>query len=691
MLAAGAAIVGVGTAAVKSANDIDQAMNQYIASTGKSTDETERYKKVMEDIYTNNYGDSFEDIGEAMASITQNLGDLDDTALQTVTESAFALRDTFGYEIPESTRAAKAMVDNFGISGEEAMNLIAAGAQNGLDYSGELLDSISEYSVQFAKVGLDADDMFKIFQKGAESGAFNLDKVGDAVKEFSIRAIDGSDTTVDGFKRIGLNADEMAAKFSAGGDTAKEAFQETIAALAAMEDPLEQNTAGVDLFGTMWEDLGPEAVTALASIEDGAYDTAGAMQQIKDIKYDDIGSVFEGLKRSLEVLIVPLGEQLIPLLAEIIDDTLPMLESALPPIVDAVSDVIEALQPAIEEILPVLMDSLAEIGEPLMDLANEIFPVLLDAVNEILPLAAQLVGEVLPVITDLLNMLLPPLVEIISALLPPLIELVSALMPIFEAVISVLQPILDLFISLLTPIVDLIAQGITPLVNAIVPLIQIIASNLIPQLRIMGSVFSGVLSSVLSSVTSIIGNISNIFRNLIDFIKNVFTGNWRAAWQNVKNIFSNAISGLATIFKAPMNAIVDGWNSLVSSIGSISVPDWVPIAGGKSFSLPKMSRLKVGLDYVPRDMFPAFLDEGEWVLTKEEANLLRSYGGLESMVGMAERNAPGINVTVQGRDSGIDYEKLGEATARALTKSNIGFKCDERVFARLIEDVKDYV
>ena len=177
----------------------------------------------MEDIYTNNYGDSFEDIGEAMASITQNLGDLDDASLQNVTESAFALRDTFGYEIPESTRAAKAMMDNFGTSGEEAMNLIAAGAQNGLDYSGELLDSISEYSVQFAKVGLDADDMFKVFQKGAESGALIWTRLVCS-QRVSIRAIDGSDTTVDGFKRIGLNADEMAAKFSAGGDTAKQAF-----------------------------------------------------------------------------------------------------------------------------------------------------------------------------------------------------------------------------------------------------------------------------------------------------------------------------------------------------------------------------------------------------------------------------------------------------------------------------------
>lgn len=589
MLAAGTAIAGVSVAAVKSANDIDQAMNQYIASTGKSTEETERYKKVMEDIYTNNYGDSFEDIGEAMASITQNLGDLDDASLQNVTESAFALRDTFGYEIPESTRAAKAMMDNFGTSGEEAMNLIAAGAQNGLDYSGELLDSISEYSVQFAKVGLDADDMFKVFQKGAESGAFNLDKVGDAVKEFSIRAIDGSDTTIDGFKRIGLNADEMAAKFSAGGDTAKQAFQETIAALASMEDPLEQNTAGVDLFGTMWEDLGPEAVTALASIEDGAYDTAGAMQQIKDIKYDDIGSVFEGLKRSLEVLIVPLGEQLIPLLAELIDDTLPLLEDALPPIIDAVSDVIEALQPAIEDVLPVLIDSLADIGEPLMDLVNEILPVLLSAINDILPLAAQLVGEILPVITNLLSMLLPPLVEIISALLPPLIELVSALMPICESLIGVLQPILDLFTSLLTPIVNLISQGLTPLVNAITPVIQIISSLLIPILNSLGSVFSSVLSGMLSNTTSIIGNITNILRNLIDFIRNVFTGNWRGAWENVKQIFSNAVSGLATIFKAPINAIVDGWNGLAGSLGSVTIPDWVPGIGGGSWSLHTVS------------------------------------------------------------------------------------------------------
>lgn len=691
-LAVGSTVAGVGIMAVNSANDLDKAMNQYLASTGKGREETERYKKVMEDIYTNNYGDSFEDIGQAMSEVTKNLGELDDASLREVTESAFALRDTFGYEIPESTRAAKAMMDNFGISGEQAMNLIAAGAQNGLDYSGELMDSISEYSVQFAKVGLDADDMFKIFQKGAESGAFNLDKVGDAVKEMAIRVVDGSDTTAQGFEAIGLNADEMAAKFAAGGDSAKEAFSQTIDALAAMEDPLAQNQAGVALFGTMWEDLGPEAVTALAEIEDGAYDTAGAMASIKDIKYDDIGAVFEGLRRSIEVLIIPLGEQLIPLMAELIDNVLPLLEQALPPLVDAVSDIIEALGPAVEEVLPTLMDALAEIGEPLMDMAEEIFPVLLDAVNEILPLMAELIGEILPVMAEVLEEILPPLIEIISTILPPLIELISALLPIFEVAISLLQPILDLFTSLLTPIVNLISQGLTPLVNSLMPLIQMIANQLIPVIQLMADAISNSLSGVLSTATSIMGNLTQIFRNIVDFIKNVFTGNWKAAWQNVKNIFSNIVSGLGSIFKMPINAIIDGINGFIKGLNKIKIPDWVPGVGGKGIDIPTIPRLKVGMDYVPSDMFPAYLDKGEWVLTKEEADLLRSIGGISGVVDLSDqRSEPSVNITVQGSGEPIDYKKLGDAFVDALVRAEVGFKCDERVFAWLVKDVIDYV
>ena len=112
-------------------------------------------------------------------------------------------------------------MENFGISASEAYDYIARGAQNGLDYSGELLDNISEYSVQFKKMGLSASDMFTIFSNGAENGAWNLDKIGDSVKELAIRVIDGSDTSKQGFEALGFEADNMAERFAAGGVSAR--------------------------------------------------------------------------------------------------------------------------------------------------------------------------------------------------------------------------------------------------------------------------------------------------------------------------------------------------------------------------------------------------------------------------------------------------------------------------------------
>ena len=71
--------------------------------------------------------------------------------------------------------------------------------------------------------------------------------------------------------------------------------------------------------------------------------------------------------------------------------------------------------------------------------------------------------------------------------------------------------------------------------------------------------------------------------------------------------------------------------------------------------------------------------------------MLRSLGGLENLAAdMNYRNSSDVNVTVQG-SAGIDYKKLGSCVADALIRARVGFKCDERVFARLIKDLIDYV
>lgn len=319
MSVASAGAVAGGTILANTAMGLEDAIAKYVSSTNTAKNETEKYKQVLEDINAGGYGEGYEDIANSMSAVTMQIKDLDSQELKNITEKAIALRDLFGYEVSESVRAVKALMDNFNISADEAFNLISEGKKQGLDFSNELLDNVNEYSVQFNKLGLTAEDMFNIFKTGADNGAFNLDKIGDAVKEFSIRAIDGSNTTIDGFKRIGLNADVMAEKFAKGGDVAKEAFIEVVKRLGNMDDEVSQSIAGVDLFGTMWEDLGPTVVTSFSKMDNGISKSSDSMQKSIDELYNTTKKKAEKQLKRLQSLGADFGEEMLPVLEDLID------------------------------------------------------------------------------------------------------------------------------------------------------------------------------------------------------------------------------------------------------------------------------------------------------------------------------------------------------------------------------------
>ena len=302
----------------EASSELSQAQSVLTNTTNLSGRELEQYQVLLRQLYGENYGESLDDVAQTLATVRQQLdAEWSTDALKTVTQDAITLRDTFGYEVQDSIRAASALIQNFGIDGDEAFRLIAEGNRNGLDYSGELLDTISEYSVQFAKLGLSANDMFKRLEAGAKNGAWNLDKVGDAFKEFSIRVVDGSDTTQAGFEALGMNADYMAQQFAAGGEAARNALQQTMQALADMDDPVQQNLAGVNLLGTMWEDLGATAVVQMANIAEGTYGAADAMQTLRESRLDDLTEASEYLDRNLNLLAATAGDAVVPALANV--------------------------------------------------------------------------------------------------------------------------------------------------------------------------------------------------------------------------------------------------------------------------------------------------------------------------------------------------------------------------------------
>ena len=289
------AIAGLGTTAfasvkgmVEAGDEYNKAINQLSASTGAVGEELEGLEDVVQGVYGNNFGESWDDVANTVAEVQKQTGLLGDE-LQSASEGALALSDTFDMEVGESTRAVSSLMKNFGISANEAYNLIAMGVQNGANQNGDLLDTLNEYSAQYSALGLSADEFMQSLISGADAGVFSIDKVGDAVKEFNIRAKDGSASSAEGFQLLGLNAEEMTSKFAQGGDTAQQAFYQVVNALDKMEDPVAKNTAAVDLFGTMYEDLESNMLPILSSMQGASENTYDALGQINEVKYNDIG------------------------------------------------------------------------------------------------------------------------------------------------------------------------------------------------------------------------------------------------------------------------------------------------------------------------------------------------------------------------------------------------------------------
>lgn len=314
-----AAIGGIGAAVIASGTQAEQAANQVAAATGLTGDALKEVQDISQNVYKDNFGDSMEDAADAVA-VTYQQTKLVGDELQTAAENAMLLDDTFGYDVNDSIRTAKALADNFGISIEEAYNLMAQGAQKGLDKNGDMLDTLNEYSVHYSQLGYTVEDFFGSLENGAASGAFSIDKIGDTMKEFGIRVKDTSKSTQEAFQLLGYTGDsiaDMQAKFAAGGESAREATSELLGQLQNVEDDVTRNQIGVDLFGTMWEDLGEEAVYSLLNTQTEISNTTDALGQLNDVKYDDVMSQLTALKRQAETEVLqPFAQKLMPKVKE---------------------------------------------------------------------------------------------------------------------------------------------------------------------------------------------------------------------------------------------------------------------------------------------------------------------------------------------------------------------------------------
>lgn len=613
-MTAGLAAMGTGAiAATKYLADLggewQTATNQVAASTGAAGKELEGLRDVMEDVYAANYGDSVADVGDAVAMVNRNMANLDQNGLTAATEGALALRDAFEYDVEESTRAAEAIRKNFGASAEDAFSLIAAGAQNGLDYSGELIDTINEYSSQFAKLGFDADGMFNILQAGADGTAWNLDKVGDAIKEFSIRAIDGSDTTVEAFTSLGYNAEELMATFAAGGEGANDAFFDVLDTLMDVDDQVERDALGVALFGTQWEDLGVEAMEAMANASQAAYDTGDALEQINQVKYNDLDSALQGIGRQIEVALLPAADAMYQSLMSNMPEISAAIEEVSPVVAEIAEDFADWAGGAISEGLPVLVDGIKDFADwagEAYEKAKPFLNFLWEHKGTVLAIAAglRILGPAIGAVTTAMNafktaktfMALLQSSGKIAQITGAFQKFGSILMGPLGIIIAVAAAIALLYQNWDTVKAWLVNFGNT--VNQIWTNFSNMVGNAIAAIGQKFPLLGAYLQGWWESIQAAVDNVKAIFQNIIEFIDNVFSGNWEAAWDNIVNIFGNLFGMIVNLAKAPINGVISAINWVLEKINSISVtiPDWVPGLGGETFGfhIPTIPQLAEG-------------------------------------------------------------------------------------------------
>ncbi len=298
--------------------DYEQAMKQVAAVTGAGTEEMDAMSDSIQKIYTSGIGENLEEVAGAAALVKQQFGDIDSSTLEQITQDAIAMSGIFGTDLNETLRGVNALMNNMGLSAEEAFDYIAKVTQNGLDKSGELSDNLAEYSQIWEQAGFSAEEMFSILQNGLDSGAYNLDKVNDFVKEFSISLSDGRiEENVDKFS---LGTRNLFAEWQNGKASQKDVFNSIISDLSNMTDQQEALSIASSVWSALGEDNAMKVITSLNNVNDTYSDVKGTMESIEEINYDNFADKTAALKRKVEMdVIIPITQKYMPKIEKAID------------------------------------------------------------------------------------------------------------------------------------------------------------------------------------------------------------------------------------------------------------------------------------------------------------------------------------------------------------------------------------
>lgn len=620
-------------------------VNAYFGETGKAAQQS---ADVIKAVYEEGVGESMDSVGDAVLTVKKNLGDLSDTDLQHLTEQAITLEELYGIDMNETLRGVNSLMEQYGMTAQEAMDYIVRGTQNGLDKTNELGDNLSEYAGKFAQAGYSASDYFQLLDNGLQGGAYNLNNVNDAINEVTNRLADG--TIADSMSKMNEKTGELEEGTGGWGSKVESVFRQWQQGGATQKDVIDaivediQNTEGQQeklnkaalAFGTMGEDGNTKFIESLTTVGSTYDDVSGSAQNLFDQTTTPMQEM-DANTRQLQQSLVPLGEQL----TELANFVLPILVSA----VSAISGWFETLPGPVQNVIVVLGILLTGIAA--------LTPVILAmsvVVGALGPAFAGVSGAVSSMATFVTQTALP--------------AIGTAFKTVFGFIIS--NPI-ALIIAAVVGLVALIGtQGdkIQSILNKVNTFLQKVFAK--DWTKVFGNGLGEPLNAFFRNLSNIWDSIYTIFTGVIDFIRGVFTGDWKRAWRGVKEIFSGIFKGFEAIAKAPLNAVIalinsviHRFNSVIDMINSVHITN--PLTGKTyGFHIGKLRTLA----YLAKG---GILPDGGQAIVGEAGPEMLTVQGNQAMVQPLTQsnqtnhntNLGGVSITVYGAP-GQDVRELAD-------------------------------
>lgn len=575
--AVGDKIQDIGTKAMDAYSETENAVtkvNAYFGETGQAAEES---ANVIKSVYSDGVGESMDSVADAVLMVKKNLGDLSETDLTNLTQQAITLDELYGIDMNETLRGVNSLMQQYGLTAQEAMDYIVVGTQNGLDKTNELGDNLSEYAGKFSQAGYSASEYFQLLDNGLKNGAYNLDKVNDAINEVTTRLVDG--TIGESIGSFSTKTQELFTSWQNGGATQKQVIDSIVADIGNCTNQQEALNLAALAFGTMAEDGNLKFITSLTSVGSTYDSVKGSAQGMFDATTTPMQQM-ESNTRKLQQALVPLGEKL----AELANAILPPLVSVittiggwferLPGPVQNFVIILGALLAAFTALTPVI----AAISVAMGALNISMLPI----IAVIAAVAAAIAGIIAIIqnwgaITqwfgELWNTICTGIGAMVDSLKAWFSNLWTHLQSVWEGICNVVQTAVMLLGSIIQGAIDIITlpfqmiwENCKGIVSSVWEGIKSVVSSAIHAVSstissVMGAI-KNVISTVWNAISSKVSSVLNAIKTTVSTIFNAVKSVASSVWNGIKFVISSVVDGI----KSKVNSVFNGVKSTVTSI-----------------------------------------------------------------------------------------------------------------------------